>query len=584
MPRWVDLQKLRFIWIGWFVFTVMAVCSGLFFLYTLPGPGKWLGVFFIASGLLAGVLQIRRLFWQLVTWIPSRARRDQSISFWRELLNGPRIVVIGGGTGLGTILRGLKKLTTDLTAIVTVADDGGSSGRLRQEFGILPPGDIRNCLIAMADLEPLMEQLMQYRFNGDNWLAGHNFGNLFLTAMTGITGDFERAIEASSQVLAVRGRVFPATLENVNIYAELEDGSVVNGESTIGHSHRPIRRVFLDPPDAAALPQAVKAIHQADIVLLGPGSLYTSVIPPLLVKDITEALRRTKAPKVYVCNVMTEPGETTGYTASRHLQAIIEHTGDNFINYVIINDQEVPEKARELYAREGAAPVAVDKEEVSRLGSVAITAPLLQANSLVRHDADRLARLLSDLLRATAKRDFSIPRFRRARFRRAFARWQRLVPGLIALQLRAGETPVSPGTDGIRNQPVLLPFTSYKIEGRPQAGCEVYFSPRGKKGLPEGIPAQAGVRPEETVYLAIYLGKRPTGGYKITPVSVSLERSRLSVKYREERPATACLVSQAFSYPALLITVEKRLLPAGKLYIVFEKEGEGRREEKEIRI
>ena len=191
MPRWIDLQKLRFIWIGWFIFTVLAVASGLFLLYIHPGPGKWVGVLCIAGGLLAGVFQIRRLFWQLVTWIPSRARRGESMRFWREIINGPRIVVIGGGTGLGTILRGLKKLTTDLTAIVTVADDGGSSGRLRQEFGILPPGDIRNCLIAMADLEPLMEQLMQYRFNGDNWLAGHNFGNLFLTAMTGITGDFE---------------------------------------------------------------------------------------------------------------------------------------------------------------------------------------------------------------------------------------------------------------------------------------------------------------------------------------------------------------------------------------------------------
>lgn len=584
MPRWIDLQKLGLVWIGWFIFTVFTVCLGLFLLFTLPGPGKWLGVFFVTGGMLAGVLRIRRLFWQLVTWIPSRARKGQSIGFWRELINGPRIVVIGGGTGLGTILRGLKKLTADLTAIVTVADDGGSSGRLRQEFGILPPGDIRNCLIAMADLEPLMEQLMQYRFNGDNWLAGHNFGNLFLTAMTGITGDFERAIEASSKVLAVRGRVFPATLENVNIYAKLDDGSVVNGESTIGHSHRPIRRVFLDPPDAAALPQAVKAIHQADIVLLGPGSLYTSVIPPLLVKDIAEALRRTKAPKVYVCNVMTEPGETTGYTASRHLQAIIEHTGGNFINYVIINDQEVPEKARELYAREGAAPVVVDKEEVARLGSVAITAPLLQANSLVRHDADRLARLLAGLLRATARRDFSIPRFRKARFRRAFACWRRLVAGLVTLNLRAGETQVFPDSGSGRNQPALLPFASHKIEGRPQPGCEVFHFPRGRKGLPERVSALSGIRPEETVYFAIYLGKRPTGGYKITPVSVSLEKSRLSVKYREEHPATASLVSQAFSYPALLITVEKRLLPTGDLVVVFEEEGSGRREEKKIRL
>lgn len=582
MPRWIDLQKLGLLWLGWFLFTVFMVCLGLFLLYTLPGAGKWLGVFSLACGILAGAFRIRRLFWQLVTWIPSRARNGRGMGFWRELVNGPRIVVIGGGTGLGTILRGLKRLTADLTAIVTVADDGGSSGRLRKEFGILPPGDIRNCLIAMADLEPLMEQLMQYRFNGGTWLSGHNFGNLFLTAMTEITGDFDRAIEASSQVLAVRGRVFPATLENVNIYAELDDGSIVNGESTIGHSYRPIRRVFLDPPDAGALPKAVKAIHRADIVLLGPGSLYTSLIPPLLVKEITQALRETKAPKVYVCNVMTEPGETTGYPASRHLQAIIEHTGGNLINYVIINNQEVPEKARELYAREGAAPVAVDKEEVSRLGSVPIEAPLLQANGLVRHDTDRLARLLTGLLRATAKRNFTIPPFREARFRRAFERWRRLIAGLVVLTLRAGEAQVSQDSGRSREKPVALPFTSYKIEGRSQAGCEVYVCPREK--LPKDIPALSGVTPEETVYIVIFMGKRPTGGYKIKPVSVSLERSQLYVRYKEEHPAASSLVSQAFSYPALLLTVKKRFLPPGTLPVVFKEEGTDRMVEKKIRL
>lgn len=439
MSRRNNWHKLIWLWIGWFLFTVLMVCTGLFFLLTTVGIQKWWGIFFLIGGTAAGVISVYRLFWKLVTWIPSR--NDHNVVSLRELFNGPRIVAIGGGTGLGTILRGLKKITANLTAIVTVADDGGSSGRLREEFGILPPGDIRNCLIAMADPEPLMEQLMQYRFNGGTWLSGHNFGNLFLTAMTEITGDFERAIEATSQVLAVRGRVFPATLENVNIHAELDDGSVVNGESTIGNSKRPIRRVFLDPPEAGAVSEAVNAVHQADVVLLGPGSLYTSVIPPLLVKEITKALRETKAPKVYVCNVMTEPGETTNYSASRHLQAIIEHTGENLVDYVVANNQEVPEKSRILYEQEGAAPVLVDREEISRLGSVLIEAPLLHTNNLVRHNADRLTRLLVGLLRTTIQRNFTLPGIRQRLYRR------RLPAGMVSLFTK-GEGKISSGAGG----------------------------------------------------------------------------------------------------------------------------------------
>src|SRR5690554_181317 len=439
MSRRNNWHKLIWLWIGWFLFTVLMVCTGLFFLLTTVGIQKWWGIFFLIGGTAAGVISVYRLFWKLVTWIPSR--NDHNVVSLRELFNGPRIVAIGGGTGLGTILRGLKKITANLTAIVTVADDGGSSGRLREEFGILPPGDIRNCLIAMADPEPLMEQLMQYRFNGGTWLSGHNFGNLFLTAMTEITGDFERAIEATSQVLAVRGRVFPATLENVNIHAELDDGSVVNGESTIGNSKRPIRRVFLDPPEAGAVSEAVNAVHQADVVLLGPGSLYTSVIPPLLVKEITKALRETKAPKVYVCNVMTEPSETTNYSASRHLQAIIEHTGENLVDYVVANNQEVPEKSRILYGQDGAAPVLVDREEISRLGSVLIEAPLLHTNKLVRHNSDRLTRLLVGLLRTTIQRNFTLPSIRQRLYRR------RLPAGMVSLFTK-GEGKISSGAGG----------------------------------------------------------------------------------------------------------------------------------------
>src|SRR5690554_3902621 len=314
MPR-NGLKKMNRKWLFWFCLTVLFVSVGLLIVFT-GEKFRWYGLFPIILGILGGGIYIQRLFWQLLTWTPAGLDENTNRTV---VTNGPRIVTIGGGTGLGTILRGLKKTTDNLTAIVTVADDGGSSGRLRAEFGILPPGDIRNCLIAMADLEPLMEKLMQYRFNGGTGLSGHSFGNLFITAMTGITGDFEKAIEASSQVLAVRGRVYPATLANVQLHAELSDGRKVTGESTIGKSDCSIRRVYMEPSTAEALPEAIKAIEEADVVILGPGSLYTSVIPPLLVRGIREALQNTKAPKVYICNVMTQPGETTGFTASDHL-------------------------------------------------------------------------------------------------------------------------------------------------------------------------------------------------------------------------------------------------------------------------
>ena len=235
------------------------------------------------------------------------------------------------------MLRGLKKVTNNLTAIVTVADDGGSSGRLRQEFGILPPGDIRNCLIAMADLEPLMERLMQYRFNGGTGLADHNFGNLFIAAMTEITGDIEKAIEASSQVLAVKGRVYPATLENVQLNAELSDGRKINGESAIGKSPSSIRRVYLEPAGAKALPEAIKAIEEADVVILGPGSLYTSNSPPLV--EGIPRLFIEPPPQRFISATQCNPGETTGFTASDHLRALIDHIGENLIDYVIVNNQ-----------------------------------------------------------------------------------------------------------------------------------------------------------------------------------------------------------------------------------------------------
>ena len=263
----------------------------------------------------------------------------------RQRDRGPRAVAIGGGTGLSSLLRGLKEHTTNITAIVTVADDGGSSGKLRQELGVLPPGDFRNCLAALAGDEALLTQLFQYRF-GQNVVDGHSFGNLFITAMSSITGDFERALEESSKVLAVRGRIVPSTLENVTLCADLRGeaealgaGRVVEGESQIPKAGLPIERVFLRPGRVRAYPGAVQAILAADLIVIGPGSLYTSVLPNLLVEDIVKAIRASRAAKVYVCNVAIQPGETNGYDVAAHVAALERHIGPGLFDYVLANNR-----------------------------------------------------------------------------------------------------------------------------------------------------------------------------------------------------------------------------------------------------
>lgn len=309
----------------------------------------------------------------------------------RGLSRDPAVVVIGGGTGLSTMLRGLKLKTGRITAIVTVADDGGSSGRIRSELGIPPPGDIRNTLVALANTEPLMEQLFQYRFDWGKGLEGHSFGNLFIAAMTDITGDFEAAIRTSSQVLAVRGQVLPSTLSSVTLRAEYEDGSTTSGESLIPQRGKKIRRVFLEPENCKPLEEAIAAIDSADAIVLGPGSLYTSVLPNLLVRDIREAVRRSTAPKIYICNVMTQPGETEDYKASDHVRALLNHVGPGLIDYVIINTAAVPDDLLERYRREGAEPVEPDVEAVAALGVTPITAEVISMTNLVRHNPEKLA-------------------------------------------------------------------------------------------------------------------------------------------------------------------------------------------------
>ena len=315
----------------------------------------------------------------------------------RRLYRGPKIVVIGGGTGLSTLLRGLKTYSANITAIVTVADDGGSSGRLRQEFGVLPPGDIRNCLAALADEEKLLTELFQYRFRAGDGLTGHSFGNLFLTALSEITGDLERAVAASSKVLAVRGQVLPATLSDVRLWAELDDGRRVEGESSIPKAGGRIVKIGCLPANPPAVPAAIKAIKEADYIIIGPGSLYTSLIPNLLVTEIADAIAATNVPRIYVCNIMTQPGETQDYTVAEHIQAIdAACAGRRLFDAVLINKKSPSAKALIRYAQQSSHPVFLDREAVTQLGRRIVPANILYEDEIgcVRHDPQKLAKVL----------------------------------------------------------------------------------------------------------------------------------------------------------------------------------------------
>lgn len=308
----------------------------------------------------------------------------------RKLGKGPAITVVGGGHGLSVLLRGIKQATSNVTAVVTVADDGGSSGRLREELGMIPPGDLRNCLVALADTEPLMEKLFQHRFEGDSQLSGHSFGNLFIAAMAQVTGDMETALKESSKVLAVKGRVLPASKEFVRLDAIMEDGSVVQGESKIPEAHKRIHRVKLFPEHVEAVQSSLDALRDASAIVLGPGSLYTSIMPNLLVEGIGDAICRSRAVKIYICNVMTQPGETDGYTASMHVKAILDHAGRNAIDYVIVNSTPVPEALKQKYAEAGAYPVVVDDAALNELGVGIIKADLITSTDALRHDPVKL--------------------------------------------------------------------------------------------------------------------------------------------------------------------------------------------------
>lgn len=321
----------------------------------------------------------------------------------RLLIKGPKIAVIGGGTGLSTMLRGIKHYTSNITAIVTVADDGGGSGVLREELGMLPPGDIRNCILALADTEPLMQELLQYRFT-DGILKGQNFGNLFLAAMNGISSSFEEAVKRTSDVLAVTGQVLPVTLANVKLFAELENGVVIEGESKIPdrepYESVPIKRVFIEPSGVQPLKEALTAIDEADAIVLGPGSLYTSIIPNLLVDDIGEHIRESNALKIYVANIMTQPGETDGYSVCDHIDAINRHCKSKIVDYVIVNNGKIPKLLYSKYVEDGASEVEIGKDAILHRGIKVIEDNLVYIfkKNLVRHDSKKLARIIMKLI------------------------------------------------------------------------------------------------------------------------------------------------------------------------------------------
>lgn len=310
-----------------------------------------------------------------------------------------KVTVIGGGTGMPVLLRGLKHYPIHLAAIVTVADDGGSSGRLRTEMSMPAPGDIRNVIAALSEVEPMMEMLFQHRFTNGEGLMGHSMGNLFLAAMTAVTGDFYTGIKEIARVFNVKGRIYPIANQNVVLNAEMLDGEIVTGESKIPLANKKIKRVFVEPETIVPLPEAITAIKESDLVVISPGSLYTSTLPNLVVPQIASALREAKGKVVYVCNVMTQVGETAGYTAADHAQAIIDHVGEGCLDKIIVHNKQITESVREKYAEENAEPVEYDLDRLASLGLEIIEADIIDENQkYLRHDNKKVAEILCSLI------------------------------------------------------------------------------------------------------------------------------------------------------------------------------------------
>jgi len=388
-------------WIFIALFGVMIIGIGAVLLAQPDRVIKTVSFVFIGCGIFLLLWGVAKMIVSLlILFLPGGERDLVNILYQRRFLErGPKIVVIGGGHGLSHLIFGLKEYTANITAIVTVADSGGSSGRLREEFNIVAPGDIRNCLVALADAPALMGELFQFRFSQDSELKGHNFGNLFLTAMVQLTdGDFERAVKETSKVLAIRGKVVPATIHNVHLVAEYMDGTRTEGEAKIPNPNVSIKRVTLTDKDAYPTEDALEAIEDADAIILGPGSVFTSIIPNLLIKGMSEALAKSKAFKVYVCNVMTQHGETDRFSASAHVKAIINHSNKSVLDAVLINDAEVPSDALDRYKDEHSYPVKPDFDKIREMGYRVVATDLLGITDHVRHDSTKLNKALIKLI------------------------------------------------------------------------------------------------------------------------------------------------------------------------------------------
>ena len=385
---------------------VMGMAEELLFRLSYLATGKYgnsmtlfLGIVGMLLGIGIMIYAVRRIVRSIVEAVSPESSDSlmETIFTQRKLNRGPAITVVGGGTGLSTLLRGMKYITGNCTAVVSVGDDGGSSGRLRHELGIIPPGDLRKCMVAMADSEPLMERVMQYRFEGDSYLSGHSLGNLFLAAIAETEGGMEEGLNAASQILKVRGHVIPSTLHNIQLAADMTDGSFILGQAEIAQAHKTVQRLRMVPENVPATKSAIEAIREADILVLGPGSLYTSVICNLLVPDIREAVLQSKATKIYVCNVMTQPGETDGFGAFEHVKTLIEYAGEPFLDYVIVNSEDISDEQKILYRAKGQEPISPDIEKIEQMGIKVIPAKLVSQSDMVRHDPQKLARAIMSL-------------------------------------------------------------------------------------------------------------------------------------------------------------------------------------------
>ena len=385
---------------------VMGMAEELLFRLSYLATGEYgnsmplfLGIVGMLLGIGIMIYAVRRIVRSVVEAVSPESSDSliETIFIQRKLNSGPAITVVGGGTGLSTLLRGMKYITGNCTAVVTVGDDGGSSGRLRQELGIIPPGDLRKCLVAMADREPLMERVMQYRFEGDSSLSGHSLGNLFLAAIAETEGGMEEGLNAASQILKVRGHVIPSTLHSIQLAADMTDGSFILGQAEIAQARKTVQRLRMVPENVPATKSAVEAIRNADILVFGPGSLYTSVICNLLVPDIREAVLQSQAVKIYVCNVMTQPGETDGFGAYEHVKTLMEYAGEPFLDYVIVNSEGISDEQTALYRTKGQEPITPDVEKIEQMGIKVIPAKLVSKSDMVRHDPQKLAQAIMSL-------------------------------------------------------------------------------------------------------------------------------------------------------------------------------------------